>query len=132
MSKINSEHMKKCIAEILENRKERKFTESIDMQVKLRDYNPDKEKRLNTTLMLSHQARTTQKVMVIAMLNHKQECEKLGVDVTDLDGLKKFNNQAKKIKQWARKYDVILVSEGISRNATKLIGKTLSSVNRLP
>ena len=45
MSKINSEFMKKTIKEMLETRKKRKFTESVELQIGLRDYDPEKDKR---------------------------------------------------------------------------------------
>ena len=36
------------------------------------------------------------------------------------------------IKKWARKYHVLLVSESISRNVTKLVGRYVSSIGKLP
>ena len=46
--------------------------------------------------------------------------------------MKKFNREAKLIKKWARKFDVLLVSESISRNVTKLIGRYVTSIGKLP
>ena len=37
--------MKKTIKEMLETRKKRKFTESVELQIGLRDYDPEKDKR---------------------------------------------------------------------------------------
>ena len=54
MSKITSAHMKECITKALEERKKRKFVESIDLQVMLRDFNPEKDKRFNSTTTLSY------------------------------------------------------------------------------
>lgn len=44
MSKISSEFLKKSISEIMsgEGRKQRKFIESVELQITLRDYDPEK------------------------------------------------------------------------------------------
>lgn len=52
MSKINPEYLKKSIAEILATRKQRKFLETVELQIGLRDYDPDK--RFNGTVRLPH------------------------------------------------------------------------------
>ena len=54
MSKINSDFLKKTIAELLTTRKQRKFVETIELQIGLRDYDPDK--RFNGTVRLPHKA----------------------------------------------------------------------------
>ena len=54
MSKINSDFLKKTIAELLVTRKQRKFVETIELQIGLRDYDPDK--RFNGTVRLPHKA----------------------------------------------------------------------------
>jgi large subunit ribosomal protein L10Ae len=50
MSKINNDFMKKSINEILTTGKKRKFLESVELQVGLRDY--DSEKRFDGTIRL--------------------------------------------------------------------------------
>merc|ERR1712093_795106 len=132
MSKINQENLKTNIAYIRENRKERKFVECCDLQVMLRDYNPEKEKRFNSAVTLPNQCRAMQKVCVIANVNHLEECKKAGIPCMDLDGVKKFNKQGKPVKKWARTFDALLVSENINKQVAAQIGKILSSVHKLP
>merc|ERR1739849_26192 len=98
MSKVNQEKLKQSLAYIRENRKERKFVEACDLQVILRDYNPDKEKRFNSVVVLPNQCRAQQKICVIANVKHLDECKKLGVACIDMDGIKKFNKQGKPVK----------------------------------
>ena len=50
MSKINTEFLKKSINEIIAQRKQRKFLETVELQVGLRDYDP--EKRFNGSVRL--------------------------------------------------------------------------------
>ena len=54
MSKINSDFLKKTINELVTSRKQRKFLETVELQIGLRDYDPDK--RFNGNLRLPHQA----------------------------------------------------------------------------
>ena len=52
MSKISSEFLKKTINEMLTTRKQRKFVETVELQIGLRDYDPDK--RFNGSVRLPH------------------------------------------------------------------------------
>jgi large subunit ribosomal protein L10Ae len=60
MSKINNDFLKKAINEMLTERKKRKFTESVELQVGLRDYDP--EKRFAGTIKLPHKVYSGLKV----------------------------------------------------------------------
>jgi large subunit ribosomal protein L10Ae len=97
-----------------------------------RDYNPEKEKRFNSTTQLHYKTKTNLNICVIGSVKHIDEAKAVNIPYIDLDGLKKFNNEAKAIKKFARKYDVLLVSDTIAKNVTKLVGKHLSSVRKLP
>merc|ERR1712167_251173 len=132
MSKINQENLKKSLVYIRENRKARNFVECCDLQVMLRDYNPEKEKRFNSAVVLPHQCRAHQKVCVIGNVNHFDQCKKAGITCIDMEGVKKFNKQAKPIKKWARTFDYILVSESLNKQVAAQMGKILSSVHKLP
>merc|ERR1711972_69355 len=132
MSKINQEQLKQKLAWVRENRKERKFAETLDLQILLRDYNPEKEKRFNSSVVLPNKAKTNIKVCVIGNVNHMDECKAKGIPCIDLDGVKKFNKQPKPIKKWARTFDFILVSDTLNKQVAAQIGKILSSVHKLP
>lgn len=53
MSKINSDFVKKSITEMITERKKRKFVETVELQIGLRDYDP--EKRFTGTVRLPNQ-----------------------------------------------------------------------------
>jgi ribosomal protein L1 len=63
MSKINSDFLKKTITEMLTTRKQRKFVETVELQIGLRDYDPDK--RFNGTVRLPHKAYNNIKVPLV-------------------------------------------------------------------
>jgi large subunit ribosomal protein L10Ae len=54
MSKINPDFLKKTIHDLLTEKKPRKFLETVELQVGMRDYDPDK--RFNGSVRLPHVA----------------------------------------------------------------------------
>ena len=60
MSKISSQFLKKTINELITTRKPRKFVETVELQIGLRDYDPDK--RFNGTVRLPHKISNNIKV----------------------------------------------------------------------
>ena len=51
-SRINQEFLKKTIHDMLTTRKKRAFPESIELQIVLRDYDPEKDKRFAGSIKL--------------------------------------------------------------------------------
>ena len=132
MSKLTNTMVREAIQKALEERKKRKFTESIDLQIMFRDYNPEKDKRFNSTTVLSYPCRSNLKICMIGNIGHIEEAKELNIDTANLDDLKKFNREGKLIKKWARRYDVLLVTDTLSRSVTKLIGRYVTSIGKLP
>ncbi len=97
-----------------------------------REFNPEKDKRFNSSTVLSHPCRSKMKVCLIGTMKHIEAAKGADLDCVSTDDLKKFNNEPKLIKKWARKYHVLLVSESLSRNVTKLVGRYVSSIGKLP
>ena len=132
MSKISNEQITKGIEDALANRKKRKFVESMDFQVMLRDYDPDKDKRFNSATTLNHNVKSSLKVCLIGTINHVEEAKENGYEGVLVDDLKKFNNEPKLIKKWARRFDCILVSESKNKDVTKMVGRYITSIGKLP
>lgn len=51
-SKISRETLQECVAEVLKNsqEKKRKFRETVELQIALKNYDPQKDKRFNGTV----------------------------------------------------------------------------------
>lgn len=62
MSKISADRMKAMIAQMLSTRKPRKFVETIDLQIGLKDYDPNKDKRFAGSVRLPYVPRPKLKV----------------------------------------------------------------------
>merc|ERR1712203_379420 len=92
-----------------------KSTMSKLNQENLRVYDPMKDKRINAMIDVPHDVRSKQKVIVIANVQHKEECEQLGVPFRDIDDLSKDAKDRTLVKKWARKWDIIFVSSNINK-----------------
>jgi ribosomal protein L1 len=64
MSKIPAEKMKFCIQQMLQNHKSRKFVETVDLQIGLKDYDPVKDKRFAGSVRLPYIPRPKLKVKI--------------------------------------------------------------------
>lgn len=101
-SKINNDFLKNCVQAIFDgsNDRKRKFTESIELQVGLKNYDPQKDKRFAGQVRLNHVARPTMRICVLGDAYHCERAEQESVDFKTADGLKAFNKNKKLIKKF--------------------------------
>lgn len=132
MSKLNQEQLKRSIHEINVTRKQRKFKETIELQIGLKDYDPQKDKRFSGAIKLPFIPRTSMKAIILADQQHVDQAEKLGIPYIDAEGLKRFNKQRKPIKKFFKQYDILLASESILKQIPRLMGPALSKINKFP
>ena len=73
------------------------------------------------------------RICVIGDAAHLEEAKKIqGIETKDVDGLKAFNKVKKDIKKWAKKFHVLLCTDTIVKQLTKLLGPILNKINRFP
>merc|ERR1711871_850487 len=106
MSKIAPEMMRDSIEEILNASKEkqRKFLETIELQIGLKNYDPQKDKRFSGTVKLPYVPRPKLKLCMLGDAQHCEEARSLGLDAMSVDDLKKLNKDKKLVKKLAKKY----------------------------
>ncbi len=114
--------------------KDRKFVETVELQIALKDYDPQKDKRFVGSVRLPNVPRPKLKICIIADAKHAEEVakNKIDVDVTDLDTLKKFNKDKKLVKGWAKKYALLLASDTVLKKVPVVVGPILNRINRFP
>ena len=138
MSKIGSEKMKAAIHEMLttNRKKERKFKETIDLQIGLKDYDINKDKRFQGVVKLPFVVRPRLKICVIADAVHSEQCKKDNIDFITTDSLSKKvdpnDKKGKQLKKWCRHYKILFVSESIVGQLPKLGGKFFSKWGKFP
>ncbi|MFX0103994.1 MAG: hypothetical protein ACFE75_00695 [Candidatus Hodarchaeota archaeon] len=116
--------------------KVRKFDESIDLIINIKDVNlNDPKNRIDKEIILSNEIITDDKpnICVIASDEILLEAKRLGVDTLDLDGLIKLNNEEKKYKKkFAKKYDYFVVEDKLMRDVARYLARFLGPVGKMP
>ncbi|KAG8371169.1 hypothetical protein BUALT_Bualt13G0059100 [Buddleja alternifolia] len=85
MSKLQSDALREAITVITADSKEKKrnFTETIELQIGLKNYDPQKDKRFSGSVKLPHIPRPKMKICMLGDAQHVEECLNLA-DVVDL------------------------------------------------
>lgn len=132
MSRLTQQQVTECITAILKDKKQRKFVETVELQVGLKDYDTQKDKRFAGTVRLPHIPRPKLRICLIGDAKHVEEAKGLDIDVIDLEGLKKFNKEKKAIKKWAKKYHVLLATDSLVKKIPTVLGPVLSRIGMFP
>lgn len=79
--------------------KERKFVETIELQIGIKNYDPQKDKRFSGTVTLPHIPRPRLQICVLGDVRHCEEAKELGLDAMSVEDLKKLNKNKKLVKK---------------------------------
>lgn len=134
MSKLQSDVLREAITQICTESKEknRKFVETVELQIGLKNYDPQKDKRFSGSVKLPHVPRPKMKVCMLGDAQHVEEAEKLGLDYMDIESLKKMNKNKKLVKKLAKKYHAFLASEAVIKQIPRLLGPGLNKAGKFP
>lgn len=135
MSKnLTQAQISEAVQTIMKDKKQRKFVETVELQVGLKDYDPQKDKRFAGTVRLPHIPRPKLKICLIGDAKHLQIVKEQGinVDVMDFDGLKTFNKDKKLIKKWAKKYAILLATDSLVKKIPTVLGPILTRIGKFP
>eukprot|EP01018_Ginkgo_biloba_P011746 Gb_13744 [translate_table: standard] len=132
--KLQSDVLREAISQIMgdSREKKRKFTETIELQIGLKNYDPQKDKRFSGSVKLPHIPRPKMKVCMLGDAQHVEEADKIGLDYMDVEGLKKMNKNKKLVKKLAKKYHAFLASEAIIKQIPRLLGPGLNKAGKFP
>ena len=116
--------------------KVRKFDESIDLIINIKDINlNDPKNRIDKEIILSNEVIAGDKpnICVIASDEILLEAKKLGVDTLDSNGLINLNNEEKKFKKkFAKKYEYFVVEDKMMRDVARYLARFLGPVGKMP
>merc|ERR1711894_342297 len=134
MSKINRDQLYEQVAEMVQASKDknRKFTESVELQIMLKNYDPQKDKRFSGTVKLPNVAKPKFTVCVLGNQAHIDEAKKFDIPHMSVDDLKKLNKDKKLVKKLAKKYDAFLASDALIRQIPRLLGPGLNKAGKFP
>ncbi len=112
--------------------KKRNFLESIELQVTLKNYDPQRDKRFSGTFKLPVIPKPSFKVCVLGSQSHCEKADQIGVDRMTIEDLKKFNKNKKVIKKFAKKYDAFLASGALLKQIPRILGPGLTKAGKFP
>lgn len=112
--------------------KKRNFNETVELQIGLKNYDPNRDKRFSGTIRLPHVPRPNLKICILGDEVHCDQAKALGVDYRTADDLKKLNKGKKEVKKLAASYDIFLASEAIIKQIPRLLGPGLNKAGKFP
>jgi len=116
------------VAELLEysnEKKKRNFLETVELQIGLKNYDPQRDKRFSGTVRLPSVPRPGMSVCILGDQHDIDRAKHSGIDSMSADDLKKLNKNKKLIKKLARKYDAFLASDSCKRPRLRCPAKTV-------
>ena len=143
--KVEEKELKKGLSEAIDKSvlkmekkkdKVRKFDESIDFIINLKDINlKDPKQRIDKELILPNEVITEKlpNICVIASDEILLEARKMGLDNIDSEGLVKLNGEEKKYKKkFVKKYDYFVVEDKLMRDVARYLARFLGPVGKMP
>lgn len=134
MSKLSNDVLKEGIATVLEGAraKPRKFVETIELQIGLKNYDPQKDKRFSGSVKLPYIPRPRMKVCVLGDVKHCEQAAAIQVDAKSVEDLKKLNKNKKLVKKLAQSYHAFLASDSVIKQIPRLLGPGLNKAGKFP
>ena len=146
MSKLSSQLLEKAVDDILAytkgedvkingeelKGKKRNFTETIEIQISLKNYDPVRDKRFSGTFKLPTVPRPNLKCCVLGNAAHCEQADRIGVDHMSVEDLKKLNKNKKLVKKLAKRYDFFIASDNMIKQIPRLLGPGLTKAGKFP
>ncbi|ORX38566.1 putative 60s ribosomal protein L10a [Kockovaella imperatae] len=114
--------------------KKRNFIETVELQVGLKNYDPQRDKRFSGTVKLPHVPRPRMQLCILADAMDVDRAKQLDEELPfmTVEDLKKLNKNKKLVKKLAQKYDAFLASEALIKQIPRLLGPGLSKAGKFP
>eukprot|EP00823_Brevimastigomonas_motovehiculus_P008662 TRINITY_DN7_c0_g1_i1.p1 TRINITY_DN7_c0_g1~~TRINITY_DN7_c0_g1_i1.p1 ORF type:complete len:224 (-),score=64.73 TRINITY_DN7_c0_g1_i1:197-868(-) len=137
MSKISRETLSEAIQDMVKQcqTKKRGFTETVELQIALKNYDPQKDKRFSGVLRLPHVPRPKFSVCILGDAKHIDDCKAAKIPCLSADELQKIGGAGKNkkaVKKLAQQYDSFLASATLIRRIPRLVGPGLNKAGKFP
>jgi len=137
-NKLNSAILDKAVDTILAysagegEGKKRNFTETVEIQITLKNYDPQRDKRFSGTFKLPQIPRPNLKCCMLGNAAHCEQADRIGIDHMSVEDLKKLNKNKKLVKKLAKKYDFFMASDNMIKQIPRLLGPGLTKAGKFP
>jgi len=135
MSKVQVSAVRESVRSLLTfstEEKPRGFTETVELQIGLKNYDPQRDKRFSGTVKLPNIPRPKMSICILGDAFHVDQAKAAGMDFQTVEDLKKLNKNKKLIKKLAKKYDAFLASEALIKQIPRLLGPGLHKAGKFP
>merc|ERR1711906_9860 len=134
MSKLPADSLKSTIQSVLDAAaaKKRKFVETIELQVVLKNYDTQKDKRFAGSIKLPNIPRPRMSCYMLGDARHVEAAKAAGIPCMDVEALKALNKDKKKVKKLANTYNFFLASQTIMKQIPRLLGPTMHKLGKFP
>jgi large subunit ribosomal protein L10Ae len=137
MSKVSSETLREAVQAVLKGAtdKKRGFTETVELQVALKNYDPTKDKRFAGTVKLPVAPRQKFLVAIIGDAKHINDAKAAGIPASSIfseDDLKKLKKDKKLVKKLANSHHAFLASSSLIRKIPRILGPGLNKAGKFP
>mmetsp|Transcript_9687 Transcript_9687/g.17459 ORF Transcript_9687/g.17459 Transcript_9687/m.17459 type:complete len:231 (+) Transcript_9687:108-800(+) len=145
-NKLNSALLEKAVTDILSyseggsitrggdeiQGKKRNFIETVEIQITLKNYDPQRDKRFSGSFRLPTVPRPNLKCCMLGNAAHCEQADRIGVPHMSVDDLKKLNKNKKLVKKLAKKYDFFMASDNMIKQIPRLLGPGLTKAGKFP
>ncbi|KAJ1746014.1 60S ribosomal protein L10A [Coemansia sp. RSA 1821] len=104
----------------------RKFVETVELQIGLKNYDPQRDKRFSGTIKLPYVPRPRMSVCILGDAHDCDRAKEQDMPFRSADDLKKLN------KNMAASYDAFLASESMIKQIPRLLGPGLHKAGKFP
>jgi large subunit ribosomal protein L10Ae len=131
-TKISGDELRTAVKNILADKDKVKFHQTIDLQIKLRNYDPKKDKRFAGSFKLPNDIRKNHAVCILGDKSHCDKAKELGLAHMDQEAMKKLNKNKKLVKKLSEQYRAFLASETLIKQIPRILGPGLSKAGKFP
>ncbi|KAJ1945938.1 60S ribosomal protein L10A, partial [Linderina macrospora] len=110
----------------------RKFVETVELQIGLKNYDPQRDKRFSGTIKLPHIPRPKMTVCILGDAHDVDKAKAIDMPFRSVEDLKKMNKNKKLIKKMAASYDAFIASEALIKQIPRLLGPGLHKAGKFP
>ena len=125
--------LKNAIEKMKEESPSRKFVESVDVAINLKDVNlQDPSKRFQMEVHLPHALEKEVKICVLGEGSHLVDAEPIASRVINKDELDNISREPKLAKKLAQEYDYFIATASLMPTIGRSLGKVLGPRGKMP
>ncbi|KAK2950386.1 putative 60S ribosomal protein L10a-2 [Blattamonas nauphoetae] len=134
MSRLDGETLRSALQFLRDYQKKtpRKFVETIELQISLKNYDPNTDKRFSGSIALPVIPCPRRTVCVLADAHHEEICQAKGIPFMTVNQLKDLKKEKSLVRKLGHKYDYFLASDSLIKQLPRLLGPTLNKMGKFP